>query len=46
MTAKKDYSLNGAETKRAFERGLVSAEWYAPDVSRARIKALAAHATV
>ena len=28
MTARRDYSLNGNETKNAFERGLVSAEWY------------------
>lgn len=39
MTTRRDYSLNGPETKRAFERGLVSAEWYKPPVPRERMKA-------
>ena len=40
MTANKDYGLDGPETKRAFERGLVSAEWYTPPLSRQRLKEL------
>ena len=40
MAATRDYSLNGAETKRAWERGLVSAEWYKTPVPRERMKAL------
>jgi len=40
MIARRDYSLNGAETKHAWERGLVSAEWYKPPVPRARMKEL------
>ncbi len=38
MVARRDYSLNGAETKRAWERGLVSAEWYKCDVPRKQMK--------
>ena len=40
MVERRDYSLAGAETKRAFERGLVSGEWYKPEISRARMKEL------
>jgi fatty acid desaturase len=40
MTATRDYSLNGAQTKLAFERGLVTAEWYKAPVPRERMKAL------
>ena len=40
MTAMRDYSLTGAETKRAFERGLVSAQWYQCAVPRKRMKEL------
>ena len=40
MATIKDYSINGAETARAFEDGLVSAEWYKPPVPRERLKAL------
>jgi len=40
MTVAKDYSINGPETARAHERGLVSAEWYKPPVPRERMKAL------
>ncbi|MEZ5666525.1 MAG: fatty acid desaturase family protein [Alphaproteobacteria bacterium] len=40
MTVRRDYSLNGAETVRAFERGLVSADWYKCDVPRKRMKEL------
>ena len=35
-----DYSLNGEETRRAFDKGLVSAEWYRSRVPRARLKEL------
>ena len=38
MVERRDYSLNGPETKRAFENGLVSAQWYQCDVPRARMK--------
>ena len=40
MTERRDYSLNGAETQRARERGLVSADWYKCEVPRARMKEL------
>ena len=40
MTTRRDYSLYGPETKRAFERGLVSAEWYKPPIPRRRMKEL------
>ena len=40
MVARRDYSITGEETKRAFERGLVSAEWYQCDVPRKRMKEL------
>ena len=40
MTTRRDYRLNGLETKRAFERGLVSAEWYKCRVPRKRMKEL------
>ena len=38
--ARRDYSLNGEETRRAWEKGLVSAEWYQSPVPRARLKEL------
>lgn len=38
--SKRNYSLVGDETKRAEERGLVSAEWYACPIPRARLKEL------
>ncbi len=38
MTARRDYSLNGPETKRAWDRGLVSAEWFKPEISREQMK--------
>ena len=37
---RRDYSLNGEETRRAWEKGLVSAEWYRSPVPRARLKEL------
>ena len=40
MTTRRDYGLAGPETKRAWERGLVSAEWYKRPVPRARINEL------
>ena len=40
MVERRDYSLNGPETKRAWEQGLVSADWYKCDVSRAQMKEL------
>ncbi len=40
MTARRDYSLNGPEPKRAWERGLVSADWHKYPVPRARMKEL------
>ncbi len=40
MTVRRDYSLNGPETKNARERGLVSAEWHKSPVPRARMKEL------
>ena len=40
MASNRDYSLNGAETKRAWERGLISAEWHKTQVPRERMKAL------
>ena len=36
----RDYSLVGADSRRAVELGLVSAEWYHPDVPRAVMKDL------
>ncbi len=38
--ARRDYSLNGEETRRAWEKGLVSADWYQSPVPRARLKEL------
>ena len=40
MTTNKDYSVNGAQTERAREQGLISAEWYKPPVPRERMKEL------
>ena len=37
---KRDYSLIGAESRRAVERGLSQAQWYRTDVSRKRMKEL------
>jgi fatty acid desaturase len=39
---RRDYSLIGDESRRAEERGLVSADWYAIPIPRQRIKALMA----
>lgn len=36
----RDYSLNGTESKRAVEKGLASAEWYASPIPRAKMKEL------
>ena len=36
----RDYSLVGADSRRAMELGLVSAEWYHSDVPRAAMKDL------
>ena len=35
--ARRDYRLNGEETRRAFEKGLVSAQGYKSRVPRARL---------
>ncbi len=40
MATTRDYSIDGAETKRAHELGLVSAEWYKPPIPRERLKEL------
>ncbi|KPP91452.1 MAG: Fatty acid desaturase [Rhodobacteraceae bacterium HLUCCA08] len=37
---KRDYSLLGADAKRAVETGLAAAEWYHTDIPRAQMKAL------
>ena len=37
---RRDYSLIGAETRRAEERGLASAEWYATPIPRKQLKEL------
>jgi fatty acid desaturase len=37
---RRDYSLTGADGKRAQETGLASAQWYACDIPRARFKEL------
>lgn len=39
-TTMRDYRLNGQSTRDAFEKGLVSAEWYHTDVPRKQMKAL------
>jgi fatty acid desaturase len=39
-TAKRDYSLIGADSQRALEQGLVAAEWYHSELPRPRMKAL------
>lgn len=36
----RDYSLDGPDTQRAIELGLVSAEWYHSEVPRAAMKEL------
>ena len=38
--ARRDYGLNGEETRRAREKGLVSAEWCRSQVPRARLREL------
>jgi len=38
--AKRDYSLTGSQSNVAIERGLVSAEWYRPEVPRSVMKEL------
>lgn len=40
MVERRDYSLNGPETQRARDNGLVSAQWYKSEVPRARMKEL------
>ena len=40
MTERRDYRLGGPEAARAFERGLVAAEWYKPPIPRDRMKEL------
>jgi fatty acid desaturase len=37
---KRNYALTGPEGKRAAEKGLVSASWYKPSISRQRLKEL------
>jgi fatty acid desaturase len=37
---RRDYSLAGSESKRAVERGLATAEWYASPIPRQRFKEL------
>ena len=39
-TITRDYSLQGAETDRAFERGLAEAQWYRPPIDPARLRDL------
>ena len=39
-SVKRNYALTGPEGKRAAEKGLVSASWYKPSISRQRLKAL------
>ena len=38
--SKRDYSLTGAEGRRALETGLANASWYRPPIPRERLKAL------
>jgi fatty acid desaturase/nitrite reductase/ring-hydroxylating ferredoxin subunit len=38
--ARRDYSLTGAESRRAVERGLVDAEWYRPPIDPDRLHEL------
>ena len=38
--SRRDYSLVGSETKRAIERGLAEAQWYASPIPRKRLKEL------
>ncbi|OCT14487.1 fatty acid desaturase [Paenibacillus pectinilyticus] len=40
VVQKRDYSLHGLESKRAQERGLAGAEWYASPIPRAKMKEL------
>jgi fatty acid desaturase len=40
VVQKRDYSLTGPEGKRAEERGLAAAEWYATPIPRAKMKEL------
>jgi fatty acid desaturase len=39
-TNRRDYSLTGAESKKAKEKGLTAAEWYATPIPRQRMKEL------
>ncbi|MEL6983949.1 MAG: fatty acid desaturase, partial [Actinomycetota bacterium] len=39
-TTGRDYSLLGPEGATAVERGLVGADWFTPDIDRARMKEL------
>jgi len=40
VVQKRDYRLTGPESKRAKERGLISAEWYESPIPRSRMKEL------
>ena len=40
MSEKRDYELLGTSAQAALEAGLVSAQWYLPDVPRKTMKAL------
>jgi fatty acid desaturase len=40
--ARRDYSLLGADARRAVETGLAAAEWYHSEVPRREMKALTA----
>ncbi len=40
MVERRDYSLNGAETKHAWDNGLVSANWYKCEIPRDQMKEL------
>ena len=40
MVESRDYALTGAEGRRAVERGLATAEWYASPIPRRRMKEL------
>lgn len=42
MSKSRDYSMTGADAKRAIETGLAAAEWYHTDVPRKDMKALMA----
>lgn len=40
MTLMSDYSLTGAEARRAVEQGLADAEWFIPDIDSSRLHEL------